>query len=67
MLDWTSDDCVLCPECGAQHSDLWDFEWGSRETIEIECGECGTDLALHMRTSVSYAVSRVTEKEETKP
>jgi hypothetical protein len=53
---------IDCPWCGSTHSDLWDHEWGSRESIELECDNCGKPYELNRAVSVSYTATRVIKK-----
>lgn len=53
-------DRLACPWCGEVRRDLWDYDWGSREEIEIECGFCDKPVILSRREDVSYSARRVT-------
>ena len=58
-VDWSDDsEHVKCPHCGETWADLWDYEWGTREEIRIECPHCDKLLTLHRRISVDYGVSK---------
>ena len=46
--------CVDCPECGARQTDLWDYEWGTREELTASCGSCGADYLLSREVAVDY-------------
>lgn len=37
---------VQCPYCGEMIRDLWDYEWGGDECIDIECPHCDEMLAI---------------------
>ncbi len=50
---------VQCPECNEVQRDLWDHDWGTRETITTGCGSCGKDYVLARHVSVSYEAMRV--------
>ena len=54
-------DRIACPHCGHTMRDLWDYEWGSREIINVECGECEKSFALVMHVSVSYTAKPLLE------
>ncbi len=45
-----------CPHCKRVCTDLWDFDWGSREIIETECGHCEAPIAIVRHESVVYQV-----------
>lgn len=62
-ITWSDDgESVECPECHESWGDLWDYEWGNREEIHIECPHCGVKLVLHRSFSVDYGVSPDGEK-----
>jgi hypothetical protein len=52
-------DRVLCPECEKVQGDLWDYEWGQKESLVATCGECGADYLLTRRVSVTYSAERI--------
>jgi hypothetical protein len=57
-VEWSDDgDTVTCPHCGESWGDNWDYEWGQREEIHIECPHCLKSLVLHRSVSVDYGVS----------
>lgn len=47
-------DTVQCPACDARQRDLWDYDWGSRESIVTSCDSCGADYTLSRTVSVTY-------------
>jgi hypothetical protein len=52
---------IECPHEGCDHTirDLWDYEWGSREVIEIPCGACAKPVSLYRRVSVDYTAKPI--------
>jgi uncharacterized Zn-finger protein len=58
-VEWGDDgDSVTCPYCGESWGDNWDYEWGQREEIHMECPHCTKPLVLHRSVSVDYGVSK---------
>jgi endogenous inhibitor of DNA gyrase (YacG/DUF329 family) len=51
-----SADTVNCPHCGESQGDLWDHDWGTREEVRTECGECGK--AVTLTRTVDYAMRK---------
>lgn len=54
----------ICPECGYEHRDPWEYKEG---THEIECLNCGSPLMLRVEVSVGYTLSKRELKPEVKP
>lgn len=54
-----SSERIACPWCGEMKTDLWDYNWGSREEIEVECGYCDKPFLLSRIVSVDYTARRV--------
>lgn len=46
-----------CPHCGEPQTDLWDYDWGNREQIKTECGDCGKPVIIARDVSVAYEVT----------
>ena len=44
---------VICPWCGHNHSDSWEFDDG-----RYDCSECGKPFRLAVNTSVTYTTTR---------
>ena len=57
-------DLVRCPECDALQRDLWDYDFGSREEMAVDCGSCGADYLLVRRVSVDYEARRLSPKHQ---
>ena len=53
---------VECPECGETQGDLWDHEWGQRESLVTSCGSCGADYQLTRHVSVTYTAAPIPKK-----
>lgn len=48
---------VRCPKCGERWADLWDYDWRTREVIDVECPFCAADLHLRQSVIVEYSVA----------
>ena len=46
-----------CPQCGGRLNDLWDYDWGERDVMYIECDHCQKPVDIHRHVSVSYSVT----------
>ncbi len=55
-----------CPACGKDNRDLWDHDWGTRESFVTSCDHCGEDYVLARHVSVSYEAMRVIDPPRTK-
>ena len=45
---------IECPHCSETITDLWDYDWGTDEEIEIECSFCDEPVALRKVVSVDF-------------
>ena len=52
-------DEVSCPECGEAQGDLWDYDWGQRESLTASCWSCGKDYVLVRHVSAWYEARRL--------
>ncbi len=56
---------VVCPYCGYEFSDSWEFD--SRNNCGVEdCGECGKEFSWVRDVEVTYTTEK-SAKEEAKP
>lgn len=59
MCDWwysEDDHCeAVCPHCKGTWQDLWDYEWGNQEIIEVDCPHCGKEIMLSQNVTVTYS------------
>lgn len=46
-------DEVVCPHCGHEHSDSWDF-FSDSNTIEIECDRCEKEFGCERDFTTTY-------------
>ena len=59
MNDTYSEHGIICPHCGYENTDAW--EWHSDEsdcTESYECGNCGEISTVTKYTTVSYAAEK---------
>jgi len=54
---YSEEDSIACPVCGEVRGDLWDYDWGNRGEIEVECPGCDADLYLTAEYSVTYTAT----------
>jgi hypothetical protein len=53
--DTDNTDEIVCPYCGHEGSDSWEY---SRDSGEIECGRCCQEFNYNRDVSVSYSTSK---------
>ena len=53
-----------CPWCGEFIDDIWDYDWGSKSEIEVECPHCEQLICIGSR--ISYVIVAI-EDEADKP
>ncbi len=56
---YSDSDGIGCPHCGHRIRELWDYSWGSRESIEIECPSCDAPILLSCQREISYTAKAV--------
>lgn len=61
------DDRVPCPHCGHMIKDLWDFEWGRKETVYTECDNCLKPIEICKQESIEYSILPGKAEETTSP
>lgn len=51
---------AICPWCGYEHLDTWDFfDRNTEETVEgAECDRCGRPFTITRNVSVTYSTER---------
>lgn len=59
-IDHENTDEIVCPYCGHEHSDCWEWE---NDEGKIECDECDKVFNYCRNHSVDYNTSRITCKE----
>lgn len=55
---------AVCPYCKQRWQDLWEYDWSSRETIEVECPFCRKKLKLSQYVSVSYSTRAISSNDK---
>jgi hypothetical protein len=58
-IDHTLTDEVVCPHCGYEHGDSW--EWGEGEQ---ECESCKAVFMVEIIITVEYTTTRITTPED---
>lgn len=54
-IDCVATDEVVCPYCGNEHSESYEFFEGNRDDTEVTCTECERDFRTSRDVSVSYS------------
>lgn len=50
MKERTETDEIICPICGHEYTDSWEYD----EYGEMECEECGATFDYERNTSITY-------------
>ena len=51
----------VCPHCGHEHRDAWEWSFGSRcdgTTLGVECDHCGEEFDCDRVVDVSYTTRK---------
>lgn len=57
-IDCEYTDEIVCPYCGEEFTDSWEFE---PDMDTIDCYECGMEFKYERNVSVTYSTSKVVE------
>ena len=61
-VDHDYTDEIVCPYCGHEHGDSWEYGDSGRMT----CGECNREFDMERNVSVSYVTSRIDRDAESR-
>jgi hypothetical protein len=59
--DYTQE--IVCPHCGEEHGDSWEYNLGDSDTIEVECEECSEPFYATCCIEVTYSTSVITAED----
>jgi transcription elongation factor Elf1 len=61
-IDTDYTDEVVCPHCGHEHSDSWEYNLTEQDYGALECAECGEMFEATLNKSISYSTRKVAVK-----
>lgn len=50
----TSSESIVCPACGHEHRDPWDWFEANQDVSVCECDNCGTTISVSRYVEVTY-------------
>jgi transcription elongation factor Elf1 len=53
---------MVCPYCGHENMNSWDYMSGEEDLGEVECGECGKDYEAQRIVTVEYKTEKIDEE-----
>ena len=56
-ISTTRTDNAICPHCGYEDCDSWEWAQHNEEDQDVECGNCGKGFHLHIDYEVKYTTS----------
>ena len=59
-IDHDYTDEVICPYCGYEFSDSWEFN-DNQDEQHVECEECSKEFFLYVNISVDYTTRKKKE------
>ena len=59
-IDHDHTDEVICPYCGYEFSDSWEFN-ANQDEQHVECEECGKEFFLYVDITVNYTTRKKKE------
>jgi len=48
---------IVCPYCGCEHGDSWEYNLDSTDTV-IECYDCGEEFYAYREIEVTYSTKK---------
>jgi len=52
---------IICPYCGYEHGDSWEWADGREQEDEFECHQCQKTFSCERSISVTYSTTPITE------
>ena len=57
-------DKAVCPNCGAEIEDMWEYGMNDGDDIEIECPNCGVNIKIICHVTIAYTTVLQEEEDE---
>lgn len=57
-IDYKNTDEIVCPYCGYEFSDSWEFDMNHNST-KIKCAECNKEFECEAETTIKYASAKL--------
>lgn len=54
---------AICPYCGYEDYDSWEWAQSNEEEQDVDCSSCGKEFHLHIDYDVSYTTSVIEESQ----
>ncbi len=63
-IECSGTDEVVCPYCGHEHSDSWEWFRDNGHDVDIDCATCGKTFRASPDYSVTYFTYQLTDEGE---
>lgn len=50
---------IVCPHCGYEYGDSWEYLESDGDTREMECDECGEKFEAVLHLTVEYSTEKI--------
>ena len=47
-------DIPICPHCGYNIVNYWDFSWDAQEYIEVDCPSCEEEITIYVTMNPTF-------------
>ena len=64
-IDHEYTDNMICPHCGAEDVDSWEYLSGEEQLGYVECGDCGRTYNAERNISITYSTYEIRSEEHT--
>ena len=62
-LDYTDE--PVCPHCGAEMADAWEYQLLDGDSEVVDCGRCGQQYKMTRNIDVTYSTAKPSQQEVT--
>lgn len=59
-IEYTPD--PVCPYCEVTQEDMWEYTFGTSDTVEYNCGSCGERILIARHVSIAYSTYTISDE-----
>ncbi len=62
VIDTDYRKCPVCPHCGHEHEEWWDFEICGEEVVQVECRSCEYEYEIYPHVSYTFSTFKLEDE-----